>query len=88
MTPIIIIALAATATATMVTFSLRLVKWRTLMRFHWLVDVLVTAALFAIFAGTLGGALVATVGGLMVSIMLTVGRKATRAYDRLIAYHT
>lgn len=76
MTLTMILLLALISVGCALTFSLRLVGWQQLLSAHWLADVLFTVALFLIFNGTLTGALVAATGGLMFSIILSVGRKA------------
>lgn len=79
----IIFLMAAVSVATFLFFVLRLVRWATLLRFHWLADVVLTAALFVLFYGTLGGTLVAALGGLLFSVILSAGKAAQRASGAL-----
>ncbi|MFD2175703.1 hypothetical protein [Rhodobacter lacus] len=72
------VLLAAATVATFITFVLRLVRMRTILRFHWLADVAMTTLAFIIFQGTLGGTLVAVLSGLMFTIFLTLAKLAAR----------
>lgn len=76
--PLTILLLATVSVACALFFGLRLVRWRTMLRLHWLADVLFTSAVFLIFAGTLGGALVAAFAGLLFSVILTGGKGLDR----------
>ena len=71
---IIVAALATTSVACFLTFSLRILTWRAILRHHLIADVTFTVALFLLFQGTLTGTLVAALGGLMMSLLLTAGR--------------
>lgn len=42
----------------------------TLLRYHWLVDGTVTTCMMIFLAGTFSGAMTATVGGIMLTLML------------------
>lgn len=60
-------------------FVTRFVRWKTILRFHWLADGLAHVVLFAVFYGTLGGAMTAAIACLFFSLLLNFGRKLTRA---------
>lgn len=60
-------------------FALRFVRWRDILRYHWLADALAHVVLFAVFYGTLGGAMTAAVACLFFSLLLNAGRRAYRA---------
>lgn len=72
----VVLLLALISVGCALTFALRLVGWSQLLSAHWLADVIFTVALFLIFSGTLTGALVAATGGLIFSLILSLGRKA------------
>ena len=59
-------------------FALRLFRWRSLIKMHWMVDIVFTVALFFLFQGTLAGTLIAVIAGLAMSIILTIGKAADR----------
>lgn len=42
----------------------------TLLRYHWLVDGVVTVSMMIFLAGTFSGAMTATMGGIILTIML------------------
>ena len=78
------IALLSFATvAAMLIMLLRIASWRTVLRYRAAVDIICTAFLFWAFAGTLGGALVAAIGGLSLSLMLSLAHAARRASKAL-----
>lgn len=79
--PIIGLLAVITVLAT-ITFLLRIMPWSKILRFHAFVDVGFTIAMFAIFAGTLGGALVAASAALLLSLTLTAGRALQRSLRR------
>lgn len=74
-----IFASALLTVASGLLFALRFVRWRTILRFHWLADALAHVVLFAVFYGTLGGAMTAAVACLIFSLLLNTGRKLARA---------
>lgn len=74
----LIFFLSAATVACAITFALRLASWSWLLRHAWLVDVSFTAGLFVLLNGTLGGALIAALSGLLLSMVLTAGRYAQR----------
>lgn len=67
-----------------ITFMLRVLRWKTILRFHAFIDVVFTIALFALFAGTLTGALVAAAAGLILSLILTTARGIDAAIKSLV----
>ena len=59
-------------------FAFRVFNFKMLMRAHWMVDIVVTAALMMFFAGTLQGTVIAAMAGLLFSIFMTTGRLAQK----------
>jgi hypothetical protein len=72
-----IFLLAVVSVLTLMTAVLRVVPWRTLMRYHWAADVAFTVALIFILSGSLMGMVIAIISGLIFSIVLTVGKILT-----------
>jgi hypothetical protein len=64
-------------------FALRFIRWKTILRFHWLADGLAHVVLFGVFYGTLGGAMTAAVACLFFSLLLNMGRKLSDGWSRL-----
>ena len=71
---VIILAVATVASA--LTFLSRLVPWHQIIKYRAFVDVIFTVIMFLVFAGTLGGALVAAIGGLFLAVVLSISAKA------------
>ena len=63
-----VIALLTSISA--IVFLLRITTVQRIIRHRAMIDVMFTVGLFIVFAGTLGGAIVAAMGGLFLSIML------------------
>ena len=57
-------------------FAFRIFRFDMLMRAHWMVDIIVTAALMMFFSGTLQGTVIAAMAGLIFSLFMTAGRMA------------
>lgn len=74
----LMILLAAISVATTLTAVLRLISWRTIMRYHGIADVAFTGLLLVLFSGTVSGMVIAVIAGLIFTIVLTVGKKLTR----------
>jgi len=72
---------ALTAASTLI-FLRRLTSWRLILRYRAGIDAIFTIALFAVFAGTLGGAVIAAMGGLILSIVLGAGQLITNLTSR------
>lgn len=79
MTFSMIVLTAFIAVASLMTFTLRLIRFRSIVRLHWLFDATVHVLLFSMFAGTLTGMLIAATGGLMFSLLMSAARGAIRA---------
>ena len=43
-----------------------------LLRYHWLVDIVFTACMMVLLAGTYSGAMTAAIGGIILTIMLWI----------------
>ena len=72
---------AVTVAATLITLA-RIMDIRKLLGFAVIIDVVFSILMFFIFAGTLGGTLVAVVSGLFMALTLTVARRLI-GYDKL-----
>lgn len=71
------IFLAAISVATLLTALLRFVRWRTIIKYHGFVDVFFTLALLWMFNGTVSGMVIGVIGGLLMTIVLSIGKKLT-----------
>lgn len=84
---LLIILLSALLTVTSgLLFVTRFIRWRTILRFHWLADGIAHVVLFAVFFGTLGGAMTAAIACLIFSVLLNIGRKLARAGERIARF--
>lgn len=72
------IFLAAISVATTLVAVLRIISWQTLIRYHGLADIGFTLALMFMFSGTVSGMVIAVIGGLFFSIILSIGKKFTK----------
>jgi len=71
--PIIIMLSICTCAAVLLTLG-RVIGMRRIIRYSVIVDVLFTVLCFVVFAGTLGGTLVAVMSGLIMAITLTAAK--------------
>ena len=90
---LLVIAILATCTAaSALVFLNRITSWRSILKYRAGFDVLFTIGMFGIFAGTLGGALVAALGGLIFSMLLgaanALSKTSGRIQSRSAAFHT
>lgn len=76
------VLLAAVAVLTLLTALMRFVGWRTIMRYHGLVDIVFTLMLMWMFSGTVTGMIIAIIGGLIMTIILSIGHRFTRLEPR------
>lgn len=81
MTFFVIAPLAICAVLAFLVTLLRIVRLSLVLSYATFFDVAFTVALFIVFQGTLAGALVATLGGLFMTVLLTIGRKLL-GYER------
>lgn len=72
---------AVTVAATLVTLS-RVISLHKILGYATLIDVLFSIMMLYVFAGTLGGTLVAISAGLIMAVTLTVARRLI-GYDKL-----
>lgn len=79
--------LALASVATGLFFMIRLVNWSTILRAHWLVDIVFTSLLFVLFQGTLQGTVIAVVAGLIMSLVLTAAKIISKAGQRIRALY-
>lgn len=79
MTLLTVLILAVATTASAIIFLRRITSWGRIIRYRAAFDVIFTIAMFAIFAGTLGGALVAALGGLFFSLSLGAANAINKA---------
>lgn len=80
--PIIIMLSICTCAAVLLTLG-RVIGLRNIIRYSIIVDVLFTVMCFVVFAGTLGGTLVAVMSGLIMAITLTTAKSYYQwAYER------
>lgn len=77
---IIVTMSAVSVAACLVTLS-RVIGWKRILRHATLVDVSFTLGTFIIFAGTLTGALVAVLGGLLMALVLSVAKRIQSALN-------
>lgn len=78
MSLITIALLAACTVASALIFLGRITTWRSILKYRAGFDVIFTIGMFAVFAGTLGGALVATIAGLLFSATLGIAATAKK----------
>lgn len=76
------VLLAAIAVATLLTALMRFIGWRTIIRYHAFVDVAFTLMLIWMFAGTVSGMIIGIIGGLIMTIVLSIGKRFTRLEPR------
>ena len=80
--PIIIMLSICTCAAVLLTLG-RVIGLRNIIRYSIIVDVMFTVMCFVVFAGTLGGTLVAVMSGLIMAITLTTAKSYYNwAYER------
>lgn len=72
------VLLAAVSVATLLTALMRFVGWRTIIRYHGFVDVTFTLMLMWMFSGTVTGMIIGIIGGLLMTIILSIGKRFTR----------
>ena len=77
---VVIMLALCTTVATLLTLS-RFGGLRVVLKYAAVVDIVFTLALMFMFAGTLGGMLVAVMGGLFLSVFLTAAKWVQRAVD-------
>jgi len=80
---IMISAVAFMTALACLVFAFRVFNFQMLMRAHWMVDIVVTAALMMFFSGTLQGTVIAAMAGLMFSIFMTMGRVAQKGISNV-----
>lgn len=71
---LIIVMACVSVAACLVTLS-RVIGWRAILRYATWIDVGFTLGLAAFLAGTMTGALVAVLGGLIMALVLTIAKK-------------
>ena len=69
---LLIITMAAVSVAAFLITLARVVGWKCILRNATLVDVTFTFGTFVVFAGTITGALVAVLGGLIMALLLSL----------------
>ena len=74
----VLICLALVSTLTLLILALRIMRWRTLIKYHWMADIGFTISMFILLSGSLTGMIIAILSGLMFSIILTVGKYFTK----------
>ena len=72
-----LVGLASITTITLLILALRVMKWRTLIRYHWAADVGFTIGTFILLSGSMTGMLISIISGLMFSIVLSIGKWLT-----------
>ena len=83
MTFLTIVLLAGCTVASALIFISRITTWRRIIKYRAGFDVIFTLGMFAVFAGTLGGALVATISGLLFSGALAIAHAAHKNSGRI-----
>lgn len=75
---LMILTMAAVSCAAFLITLSRVIGFNTILKYSVLIDVLFTIGTFMVFAGTITGALVAVVGGLMMAVFLTMAKQMKR----------
>lgn len=78
----IILLSTAAAISGVITFT-RMFKFKTLVKYRFISDVLFTVALLSVFGGTLSGALICAIAGLMFSMMLGAGHMTVYVREKI-----
>lgn len=79
---LVVVTMSAVSVAACLVTLGRVIGWRRILRYATLIGVGFTLGLAAFLAGTMTGALVAVLGGLMMALVLTVAKRLVSATER------